>query len=53
MGVIITTTAGLVVWVILWGMGVKGFDAFMITLTMIVIAAMGRVVATSRSADDR
>ncbi len=52
MGVIVTTTVGLVIWVVLWGMGVKGTDAFMITITMVVIASMGRVIATSRSGED-
>jgi len=52
MGVIVTTTVGLVIWVILWGMGVKGSDGFMITITMVVVASMGRVVATSRSRED-
>ncbi len=51
MGVIVTTTAGLVIWVTLWGMGVKGFDAFMITITMVVVATMGRVVATPQSGE--
>ena len=30
MGLILTVTAGLVVWVVLWALGAKGFDAFML-----------------------
>jgi hypothetical protein len=45
MGVLLTLIAGLVVWVILWALGAKGFDAFMITVLMLVIAAAGYIVA--------
>lgn len=52
MGVLVTTTFGLVVWVVLWGMGVKGLDAFMITLALVVVASMARVVAGYQARDD-
>jgi hypothetical protein len=45
MGVLLTLIAGLVVWVVLWALGSKGFDAFMITVLMLVIAAAGHIVA--------
>ena len=45
MGLLLTTIAGLVVWIVLWSIGVKSFDAFMITILMIVIAATARVFA--------
>ena len=32
MGMLLTLIAGLVVWIVLWAIGVKSFDAFMITL---------------------
>ena len=38
MGVLLTLIAGLVVWVVLWALGAKGFDAFMITTLMLVLA---------------
>ena len=44
MGVLLTLIAGLVVWVVLWALGTKGFDAFMITALMLVIAAAGHIV---------
>ena len=37
---LLTTIAGLVVWIVLWSIGVKSFDAFMITVLMIILAAI-------------
>ena len=45
MGVLLTLIAGLVVWVVLWALGAKGFDAFMITILMLVLAAAGYMIA--------
>ena len=45
MGILLTTIAGLVVWIVLWSIGVKSFDAFMITVLMVVIAATAHMVA--------
>ncbi len=36
MGFIITITAGLVVWIVLWALGVKGFDAFLLAAVIIL-----------------
>ena len=44
MGVLLTLIAGLVVWVVLWAIGAKAFDAMLITLVMLVIAAAARLV---------
>jgi hypothetical protein len=38
MGLILTGTAGLCAWIVLWALGVKGFDGFLITALMVVIA---------------
>jgi hypothetical protein len=46
MGLLLTTTAGLVVWIVLWAIGVKSFDAFLITMLMILLAATARVFAS-------
>ena len=51
MGLLLTTTAGLVVWIVLWSIGVKSFDAFLITMLMVIVAATLRVFL-NRSADD-
>jgi hypothetical protein len=45
MGVLLTLITGLVVWVVLWAIGAKSFDAFMITVLMLVIAAAGYLLA--------
>jgi len=45
MGLLLTLIAGLVVWVVLWALGSKGFDAFMITVVMIVVAAAAHLIA--------
>jgi hypothetical protein len=45
MGLLLTLIAGLVVWVVLWALGSKGFDAFMITVVMLVVAAAVHLVA--------
>jgi hypothetical protein len=39
MGVLLTLIAGLVVWVVLWAIGAKALDAFLITLVMLIVAA--------------
>jgi hypothetical protein len=44
MGVLVTLIAGLVVWVVLWAIGAKAFDAFLITLVMLVVAAAMRLL---------
>jgi hypothetical protein len=45
MGLYITTIAGLVVWIVLWAIGVKSVDAFLITVLMVLIAAAARIFA--------
>jgi hypothetical protein len=45
MGLLLTTIAGLSLWIVLWAIGVKSFDAFMITIAMIIVAATARVFA--------
>ena len=45
MGVLLTAIAGLVVWVVLWSIGVKSFDAFLIPIVMVLIAAMAQMLA--------
>ena len=39
MGVLLTLIAGLVVWIVLWAIGAKSFDAFLITIVMLIVAA--------------
>jgi hypothetical protein len=44
MGLIFSATAGFVLWIILWSIGVKSFDAFMLTTLIILLAAGTRIV---------
>ena len=39
MGLTLWTTFGLVVWITLWSLGAKSFDAFMLAILIIVIGA--------------
>lgn len=43
MGLLLTVTAGLVVWIVLWSLGTKGFDAFMVTVLIAVVGATVRM----------
>jgi hypothetical protein len=45
MGLLLTLIAGLVVWIVLWAIGVKSLDAIMITLLMLVVAAAVQLLA--------
>lgn len=40
MGVVITATAGLSIWIVLWALGIKSFDAFLIVILMLLIAGV-------------
>jgi hypothetical protein len=42
MGLIAATTAGLVVWIILWALGLKAFDAFLVTLLIVLLTQVIR-----------
>jgi Mn2+/Fe2+ NRAMP family transporter len=44
MGVVLTTTAGLSIWIILWATGFKAFDSFLIAIVLILIAATLRTL---------
>ena len=44
MGFIFSVTAGLVVWIVLWSLGVKAIDAFMLTVLIVLLAAGARIV---------
>jgi hypothetical protein len=42
MGLIAATATGLVLWVILWAIGLKAFDAFLLILVIILLTAVAR-----------
>jgi predicted PurR-regulated permease PerM len=43
MQVLVALTVGLVTWIVLWALGVKAFDSFLITLLLVVSAAAARI----------
>ena len=45
MGLLLTTTAGLMLWIVLWAIDFKAFDGFMITLAFVVVAATAQLIA--------
>ena len=38
MGLIITATFGLCLWILLWALNVSGFDAILIAVVMVLVA---------------
>jgi hypothetical protein len=38
MGLILTATAGLCLWIILWAINISGFDAILIAVVMVLLA---------------
>jgi hypothetical protein len=42
MGLILTATAGLGLWIILWALGISGFDSIMIAIVMVLVAIATR-----------
>jgi hypothetical protein len=44
MGFILTVTAGLIVWIVLWALGAKGFDSFMLATAIILVGASLKIL---------
>ena len=42
MGLILTGTAGLCFWIVLWALNVSGFDAILIAIVMVLLAIAAR-----------
>jgi hypothetical protein len=45
MGLTVITTIGLIIWIVLWAIGAKSFDAFMITLLLVLVGGTAKLVA--------
>jgi hypothetical protein len=45
MGFVMTITAGLVVWIVLWALGTKGFDAFLLAAMIILVGASVKILS--------
>jgi hypothetical protein len=44
MGLVLTVTGGMAIWIVVWALGAKSFDAFMITTLVIVLGAATRML---------
>ena len=44
MSVVVAFTVGLVFWIMAWSLGVKAFDAFMVTALITLVAATVRIM---------
>lgn len=44
MGFVFTVAAGLCVWIVLWALDAKGFDAFMVTTVVILLGATAKLL---------
>jgi hypothetical protein len=45
MGLVVATTVGLVIWIVMWALGIKAIDAFMITVLLVLLGATMRIIA--------
>jgi hypothetical protein len=41
-GLIAATATGLVIWIVLWAIGLKAFDAFLVTLAIVLLTQVVR-----------
>jgi hypothetical protein len=41
---VLSTAAALVLWIILWALGAKGFDAFMVSIVIILLSATASAI---------
>jgi hypothetical protein len=44
MGMVLATTFGMVLWIILWALFGKGLDAFLVTMVVLIVGASGRIL---------
>jgi hypothetical protein len=43
MGLLFATTFGLCLWVVLWAIGAKAFDALLLTVAIVMMAVAARI----------
>jgi hypothetical protein len=46
MGVILTGTAGLCLWIVMWALNVKAFDGILVTSLMVLVALGCKTLVT-------
>jgi hypothetical protein len=45
MGLVVATTFGLIAWIVLWALGIKAIDSFIITVLVVLVGATARMLA--------
>jgi hypothetical protein len=45
MGLVVATTFGLVIWLVMWALGVKALDVFIITVLIVLVGVTARMLA--------
>ncbi len=45
MGLVVAATFGLVIWLVMWALGVKAIDSFMITVVVVLLGATAGIIA--------
>jgi hypothetical protein len=45
MGLVLTVTAGLIIWIVLWALGAKGFDSFMLATLITIVGASVKILS--------
>jgi hypothetical protein len=44
-GLVLTVTSGLIVWIVLWALGAKGVDAFLLATAIILVGATLKILS--------
>ena len=44
MTILLSTIFGLALWIVLWALGAKAFDAFMLTMVIVLVAATFHII---------
>ncbi len=45
MGLVAAATAGLIIWIVLWALGTKAIDSFLITVVIVTVGVGVRMIA--------
>jgi hypothetical protein len=45
LSVLVAFTVGLVLWIVMWSLGIKAFDAFLVTIALTLIAATAQIMS--------
>lgn len=44
MGLVLVTTLGLILWIVLWAIGAKAIDGFLVTTVVVLLGSAGRLL---------